>query len=143
MNISKEFEFDMAHLLDGHDGKCNNLHGHTYKLIVYLEGPLIKEGPKAGMIVDYGDIKKSVKKNVLSKIDHSFIYNLKNKTECEIAKILIKEDKKVYPMEGRTTAENIVKEIFSLLNTNIPELSRIILKESNSSSVEFWGLDYD
>ena len=32
--IAKEFNFDMAHMLDGHDGKCKNLHGHTYKLQV-------------------------------------------------------------------------------------------------------------
>ena len=36
--VSKEFSFDMAHLLDGHDGKCQNLHGHTYKLQVVNNG---------------------------------------------------------------------------------------------------------
>ena len=44
--ISKEFSFDMAHLLDGHDGKCQNLHGHTYKLQVEISGDLYKSGAK-------------------------------------------------------------------------------------------------
>lgn len=44
--VSKEFSFDMAHLLDGHDGKCQNLHGHTYKLQVEITGHLITHGAK-------------------------------------------------------------------------------------------------
>ncbi len=44
--IAKEFSFDMAHMLDGHDGKCQNLHGHTYKLQVEVAGELFQEGAK-------------------------------------------------------------------------------------------------
>ena len=50
--IAKEFSFDMAHMLDGHDGKCKNLHGHTYKLQVEVSGKLVAEGAKRGMVVD-------------------------------------------------------------------------------------------
>lgn len=46
--VSKEFSFDMAHILDGHDGKCRNLHGHTYKLQVEVSGDLYQQGPKKG-----------------------------------------------------------------------------------------------
>ena len=50
--IAKEFSFDMAHLIDGHDGKCQNLHGHTYKLQVEVAGDLFAEGAKAAMVMD-------------------------------------------------------------------------------------------
>ena len=44
MEVSKEFTFDCAHMLTGHDGLCKNLHGHTYKLIISLEGVLQDRG---------------------------------------------------------------------------------------------------
>ena len=50
--IAKEFSFDMAHMLDGHDGKCKNLHGHTYKLQVEVAGELVAEGGKTWGSVD-------------------------------------------------------------------------------------------
>ena len=55
--VSKEFSFDMAHLLDGHDGKCQNLHGHTYKLQVEITGHLITHGAKKSMVMDFSDLK--------------------------------------------------------------------------------------
>ena len=61
LKIAKEFSFDIAHMLDGHDGKCKNLHGHTYRLQVEVGGPLHASGPKAGMVMDYADLKDIVK----------------------------------------------------------------------------------
>ena len=55
--VSKEFSFDMAHLLDGHDGKCQNLHGHTYKLQVEITGHLITHGAKKSMVMDFSDFR--------------------------------------------------------------------------------------
>lgn len=45
---AKQFTFDMAHMLDGHDGKCQNLHGHTYILQVEIMGELYESGAKKG-----------------------------------------------------------------------------------------------
>ena len=45
---AKQFTFDMAHMLDGHDGKCQNLHGHTYILQVEIMGELYESGTKKG-----------------------------------------------------------------------------------------------
>ena len=75
--IAKEFSFDMAHMLDGHDGKCKNLHGHTYKLQVEVAGELVAEGAKRGMVMDYADLKTIVKTHILDPMDHAFIYDLK------------------------------------------------------------------
>ena len=69
--ISKEFSFDMAHLLDGHDGKCQNLHGHTYKLQVEISGDLYESGAKKAMVIDFSDLKSIVKKTILDP--HLFI----------------------------------------------------------------------
>lgn len=69
MLISKEFKFDAAHNLVHYHGKCEKLHGHTYKLRVTLEGTPDKEG----IVLDFVGLKKIVNKLVISKLDHSYI----------------------------------------------------------------------
>lgn len=69
--LSKEFQFEASHRLDGHDGKCANLHGHTWRLIVEIAGEeLIEVGPKAGMLMDYSDLKAIVQPIVEESLDH-------------------------------------------------------------------------
>ncbi|MGG8343066.1 6-carboxytetrahydropterin synthase QueD [Streptococcus uberis] len=139
MKISKTFKFDMAHMLEEHDGKCRNLHGHSYELTIFLEGDLVETGPKSGMVMDYGDVKDIVYNTVLKNLDHSFIYNRNNVLESKIAVLLMDSERKVYPILGSTTAENITKEIFKLLNVKLKKLSCVVLKETDSSSVEYYG----
>ncbi|MFA9499277.1 6-carboxytetrahydropterin synthase QueD [Mannheimia sp. E30BD] len=86
--IAKEFSFDMAHMLDGHDGKCQNLHGHTYKLQVEVAGELFQEGAKRGMLMDYSDLKAIVKTHILDSMDHAFIYDLHNERESQVAQFI-------------------------------------------------------
>ena len=76
---AKEFTFDMAHMLDGHDGKCQNLHGHTYILQVEISGSLKESGAKKGMVMDFSDLKNIVKTHILDKMDHAFIKSIKFK----------------------------------------------------------------
>lgn len=69
MLITKEFLFDAAHKLTDYHGKCENLHGHTYKLHVTVEGKIKKNG----LVVDFLEIKKIVNDKVLDKLDHSYL----------------------------------------------------------------------
>jgi 6-pyruvoyltetrahydropterin/6-carboxytetrahydropterin synthase len=71
--ICKRFTFDAAHMLPGHDGKCANLHGHTYVVEVEFEGPIIESGPKAGMVVDFGDVKAVWKLHLEPLLDHRYL----------------------------------------------------------------------
>jgi 6-pyruvoyltetrahydropterin/6-carboxytetrahydropterin synthase len=69
--IYKEFRFEAAHTLPNHDGKCSRLHGHSWVGRVYIRGgALIESGPKRGMLMDYGDIKKLVRPLVEDYLDH-------------------------------------------------------------------------
>ena len=54
----------MAHVLEGYDGLCANMHGHSYILSVTVIGKPIEQtgNPKLGMVMDFGDLKKIVKK---------------------------------------------------------------------------------
>lgn len=91
--ISKEFSFDMAHLLDGHDGKCQNLHGHTYKLQVEIWVIYMSLRKKA-MVIDFSDLKSIVKKSILDPMDHAFIYDQTSERESQIAALLQKLNSK-------------------------------------------------
>lgn len=67
MILVKEFEFDAAHHLTKYHGKCERPHGHTYKLVVKLQG----EANSEDMIFDFVQLKRLVKENVLEDLDHS------------------------------------------------------------------------
>ncbi|WDC83698.1 6-carboxytetrahydropterin synthase QueD [Caloramator sp. mosi_1] len=69
MILIKEFEFDAAHNLIHYHGKCERLHGHTYKLVVKLEG----EPDSEGMVFDFVELKRIVKERVIDKFDHTYL----------------------------------------------------------------------
>ena len=66
MLVSKDFSFDAAHFLTQYHGKCEHLHGHTYKLRVTVEGKVQSNG----LVIDFGILKKIVKEQILDKYDH-------------------------------------------------------------------------
>ncbi len=114
MYISKEFKFDSAHQLIEYNGKCENLHGHTYKLRVTLKGEI---DPKSGMIIDFTILKKIVNENIIEKLDHTFLNNI------------VKQP----------TAENIIQwiwnELKNLLTGKNYKLYELILWETEDSFV--------
>jgi 6-pyruvoyltetrahydropterin/6-carboxytetrahydropterin synthase len=69
MEICKEFKFEASHVLPHHKGKCANLHGHSWKLTVYVRGPVDSE---SGMVVDYADIKSSIQP-IIDELDHAHL----------------------------------------------------------------------
>jgi 6-pyruvoyltetrahydropterin/6-carboxytetrahydropterin synthase len=72
--ISKTFDFHAAHQLMHHDGKCRNLHGHSWKARITFRSPTFyKDGPKTGMVVDYGDIKSCVQPIIDLFFEHKFM----------------------------------------------------------------------
>jgi len=72
MLLQKEFTFDAAHRLIQYHGKCEALHGHTYRLAVVLKGFPDEEG----MVLDFVELKKLVKHTILSRLDHAYLNDL-------------------------------------------------------------------
>lgn len=66
MLVTKEFTFDSAHYLPKYKGKCENMHGHTYKLHVTVKGDIQENG----LVFDFVELKQLVKEKVLNKCDH-------------------------------------------------------------------------
>ena len=72
MLVSKSFTFDAAHQLTDYHGECENLHGHTFRLIVTIDHPVQKDG----MALDFVRLKTIVREVVVSRLDHTFLNNL-------------------------------------------------------------------
>lgn len=74
--IAKRFSFEAAHRLANHDGKCRNLHGHSYVIEVGVEGPLNwrSGAPDEGMVVDFSVVSDLFKEHVYSKCDHAYLH---------------------------------------------------------------------
>ncbi len=77
IRVTKLFTFDMAHALYGYDGACKNIHGHTYHLYVTIKGRAIQnaDNPKNGMVLDFSDLKSTIKELIISKFDHALVLN--------------------------------------------------------------------
>ena len=110
MILRKEYRFEAAHFIYNHPGKCRNLHGHTYRLFVSLEGPV---DPATGMIIDFYDLSKIVHEKVVTKLDHCFLNDL-------------------IPL---STAENISTWIWNQLKPSLPSLFQVELFETADNCV--------
>ena len=146
VSITKEFSWDMAHMLAGHEGLCKNLHGHTYKMQVEVcrnSGGVI-EGLECsnGMVIDFKDLKNIVKTKIIDPLDHAFIYwtNSTDPLENEIANLLIKNGRKVFGVNFRPTAEEMALNFFNELDKYLSlsgiELKRIKIWETPESFAE-------
>lgn len=109
MTISKDIKFDCAHMLSNYEGKCANLHGHTYHGTVTLEGDV---DPETGMLLDYNRIKQAV-----DKFDHAVVFSnssARNDAETELYKwARTYEMKAVELLSSKSTAEGIAECIAS------------------------------
>jgi 6-pyruvoyltetrahydropterin/6-carboxytetrahydropterin synthase len=77
IRVTKEFRFEAAHALMGYDGPCKNVHGHSYELSVTVIGSPVSDSASAklGMVMDFGDLKKLIKKQIIDPFDHALLLN--------------------------------------------------------------------
>ncbi len=114
MKIAKEFNWEMGHRLPEHFGKCKNIHGHSYKMIVELEGEL----QSSGMVMDYYDVKKNINP-IVERLDHAFMVY---KDDKETITFLEKINSKRIVVDFQSTVENICNYILSeLKKINFPD----------------------
>lgn len=71
--LKTEHSFDAAHFLYGYEGKCSNIHGHRWRVVLEVSGEeLTDEGQMRGMLIDFGDLKKDLKEE-MDYLDHCLI----------------------------------------------------------------------
>jgi len=113
-------QFSSAHQLRGYKGKCENLHGHNWKIEVFVKGDKLGED---GLLIDFKLVKKATEQ-VIERLDHTFLNDLD------------------YFKEVNPSSENIAKYIFNEISQNLnnPDISvsRITVWESDSACATYW-----
>ena len=112
--LRTESEFDAAHFLTDYHGKCENLHGHRWRVVAYLEVEQLQaEGTCKDMVMDFGDFKAAVRQ-LTDQLDHRFLVEQGSLAPDTLA-CLEREGFKLLEMPFRTTAENLARWFFDRL----------------------------
>ena len=145
IRITKQFNFETGHALYGYDGKCKNVHGHSYKLSVTVSGAPITDNShvKFGMVIDFSDLKKIVKEEIVDIFDHATVFN-QNTPHIELAKELQARDHHVILVDYQPTSEMMVIDFAAKIKSRLPEninLFSLKLQETDTSFAEWFGSD--
>ncbi|MEY2473629.1 MAG: 6-pyruvoyltetrahydropterin/6-carboxytetrahydropterin synthase [Actinomycetota bacterium] len=108
--VTRSFSFEAAHQLEWHSGACKNLHGHSYRFEVTVSGALTDDG----IVIDFADLSALVQREILDRFDHTYLNDLL----------------------PNPTAELIAADIWNRLTSAGASLHRIVLWETENSSVE-------
>ncbi|HLP53606.1 MAG TPA: 6-carboxytetrahydropterin synthase [Fluviicola sp.] len=143
IRVTKEFRFEMAHALQGYDGPCRNIHGHSYRLLVTLKGiPLNDPGdPRTGMVMDFSELKQVVVREIITNFDHALV--LRRDTASSLVGAL--EHHKLVLTDFQPTCENLALYFVEKLRPLFPpekRLDRLILYETETSSAEWQAEDH-
>ncbi len=114
MKVRRRFTFEAAHRLPHHPGRCRNLHGHSYRLLVTVDRPV---DPRSGLAIDFADLAATVRRDVVDVLDHRSINDV---------------------IEN-PTAEVMAVWIWKRLVESLPGLFEIELFETRSCSVVYRG----
>lgn len=144
VRVTKKFTIDMAHALFGYDGPCKNIHGHTYHLSVTVIGKVEQstESPKQGMVVDFTDLKKIVKDEIVNVFDHALVLN----EDAPYSKndIISNQFEKVILTPFQPSCENLLLHFKNRIINKMPaytKLSSIKLEETPTSYAEWLATD--
>lgn len=141
LRVSKQFDFEAAHALDGYSGKCVDIHGHSYHLrITAIGSPIEDKGDSAvGMVIDFGDIKAIVRTHVLPLFDHRLILRADSRF-----KGIEDKNERVRYVSYQPTCEKMLTEIVGILQPHFSgavQLHSVLLRETANSCAEWFASD--
>ena len=143
IRLTKEFSFESAHALWGYDGKCREVHGHSYRLFVTVKGEPISDpqSPKLGMVMDFGELKAIVAQQITDRLDHSFV--MRRTAEAEsLAEVMKSLFTNVILVDYQPTCENMLQDFAARLKAALPEgveLHSLRLHETATSYAEWYA----
>ncbi|MEE1114813.1 MAG: 6-carboxytetrahydropterin synthase QueD [Eubacterium sp.] len=127
--LKTEASFDAAHFLADYEGKCRNIHGHRWRVVVEIQSETLRaDAQNRGMVVDFGDLKKALKA-LCDSLDHSLIIetgSLKAKT----LEALREENFAINELDFRPTAENFAHYVFDKLGAEGYPIHRVEVYET-------------
>ncbi|MFA5782613.1 MAG: 6-carboxytetrahydropterin synthase [Bacteroidales bacterium] len=144
IRITKEFRFEMAHALLEYDGLCSNIHGHSYQLIVTIIGKPLNDpsNAKNGMVMDFGELKEIVKKEILRHFDHALVLNAATPEKEKISSMPLFE--KIIFLPYQPTCENLLSDFAERIAKYLPngvKLHSVKLRETINSYAEWFAED--
>ena len=147
IRLTKIFHFETGHALAGYDGKCRNVHGHSYRLEVTVTGSPVDDPAhvKYGMVIDFGDLKKIVKEHVVDVYDHALLLN-KNGGYREMGERLQREGHRILLVDFQPTGEMMLLDIAQRIKPHLPEnikLFSLKLYETGTSYAEWYADDQE
>ncbi len=145
IRITKEFSFETAHALEGYDGACRHIHGHSYRMQVTVSGSPVDnpEDPKFGMVMDFGDLKRIVTDNIVSRFDHAMVIR-RTAANGNFIEQLRGRYESVIATSYQPTSENLLLEFVDVLRANLPpsvRLESVRLYETATSCAEWRAED--
>ncbi|MBW6500742.1 MAG: 6-carboxytetrahydropterin synthase [Bacteroidales bacterium] len=144
IRITREFSFEMAHVLWNYDGPCRNVHGHSYRLFVTVSGIPVDDpdNPKNGMVMDFGDLKKIVMTEIISNFDHAVVVS--DGYDGDKIRMFRELFGNVVVVHYQPTCENLVSDFASRLGRLLPPATRLHslrLYETATSFAEWHASD--
>jgi 6-pyruvoyltetrahydropterin/6-carboxytetrahydropterin synthase len=110
-SLRTEHSFDSAHFLAGYEGKCSNIHGHRWQVVIEVKSLTLQTNQQLkGMLVDFAQLKKDIKEEV-DVLDHAFIIE-KNTLKPKTVEALEEEGFQIIMLDFRPTAENMAKYFY-------------------------------
>ncbi len=136
-SLKTEHSFDSAHFLSGYNGKCSNIHGHRWRVIIEIISENVKsEGQTRGMLVDFGTLKEDVKREA-DYFDHSLIIE-KNTLKTKTLEAFNDEGFKVISVDFRPTAENFAKYFYDKFKSLGYRVKKSTVYETPNNCAEYF-----
>lgn len=144
IRITREFTFEMAHVLRNYDGPCRNVHGHSYRLFVTISGTPVNDitSPKNGMVIDFTDLKNIILKEIINVFDHAVAVS--RDFDRDKMEMLSKTFGNAVLVDYQPTCENLVGDFASRIKPHLPDgisLHSLKLYETAKSYAEWHASD--
>lgn len=144
IRVTREFTFEMAHVLGNYDGPCRNVHGHSYRLFVTLSGIPVNDrnNPKNGMVIDFTELKNIVMNKIVNQFDHAVV--ISREFDTEKREMMKKTFGNTVIVDYQPTCENLVSDIAGKLLHEMPSgvsLHSLRLYETAKSYAEWFAED--
>ena len=145
IRLTKEFSFEAAHALEGYDGPCREIHGHSYRLFVTVKGTPVSDAqdPKYGMVMDFGVLKRIINEEIVSRFDHALVLKASEAGE-ELFRVLSARFGNIVTVSYQPTCENMLEDFAARIASRLPEgvmLHSLRLHETATSFAEWFAED--
>lgn len=136
--LKTEASFDSAHFLTDYYGKCENLHGHRWRVVVYVEAEELQEaGTMKGMVLDFGVFKRAVRE-LAEEFDHTFLIE-QGSLAPETLSCLEREGFDLTVLPFRTTAENLARCFYDRLAEQGLAVAQVDMYETPNNCAIYRG----